>query len=145
MKWLGEDDYGVWTGADANNTWRRGNDPLLTITHRQVRLFPRGTWWTGSFNASPARTEIYCDITTPAQWPDPGCVTMIDLDLDVCRKATGEVVLLDADEFADHQVRFGYPSDVIAESHRAAEWLQMALADGTEPFATVFRSYLMML
>ncbi len=70
---------------------------------------------------------------------------MVDLDLDVCRRWDGEVVVLDEDEFADHQVRYGYPPEVIAQSHRAADWLRVALADGTEPFATVYRSYLAML
>jgi hypothetical protein len=34
---------------------------------------------------------------------------------------------------------------VVAQSRRAATWLTAALADGTEPFATVFRSYLALL
>jgi protein associated with RNAse G/E len=145
MKWLAEDEHGVWTGASANNTWRKGDGPLLTIEHPQVMLFPRDEWWTASFNANPTRTEVYCDVTTPVDWPSPHEVTMIDLDLDVCRRLDGAVVVLDEDEFAEHQVRYGYPADVIAESRRAATWLKAALADGTEPFATVFRSYLALL
>jgi uncharacterized protein len=145
MKWLGADEHGVWTGATANNTWRKGDGPLVTIEHPQVMLFPRDSWWTASFNANPTRTEIYCDVTTPVSWPTPHEVTMVDLDLDVCRRLDGEVVVLDEDEFADHQVRYGYPPEVIAESHRAAAWLRVALADGTEPFATVYRSYLTLL
>ena len=142
MKWLGEDEYGVWTGAGANSTCRRGDGPLVTIEHPQARLFPRNAWWTASFYSEHARTEIYCDIATPNEWPSLDLVTMVDLDLDVCRRFGGEVVLLDEDEFAEHQIRYGYPADVIAESRRAARWLEAALADGTEPFATVYRSYL---
>lgn len=145
MKWLGEDEHGVWTGAAANNTSRRGDGPIVTIEYPQVRLFPRDVWWTASFNANPARTEIYCDITTPADWLSPNEVTMIDLDLDVCRTFDGAVVVVDEDEFAEHQVRYGYPAGVIGESRRAARWLEAALADGTEPFATVYRSYLALL
>ncbi len=145
MIWLGEDEHGVWTGAHAPNEWRKGDDPPVLSEHAQVMLFPHDAWWTASFNADPARTEIYCDITTPVRWPSPGEVTMIDLDLDVCRRRDGEVVLLDEDEFAEHQVRYGYPADVIAESERAAAWLQVALSDGREPFAEVYRSYLTLL
>jgi protein associated with RNAse G/E len=142
MKWLGEDEYGAWTGAGANNTSRRGDGPVLTFEHPQVMLFPRGSWWTASFNAAPARVEIYCDVTTPVSWPTPHEVTMVDLDLDVCRTRDGRIAVLDEDEFAEHQVRYGYPADVIAQSVRAAAWLQVALADGTEPFATVYQNYL---
>jgi protein associated with RNAse G/E len=145
MKWLAEDEHGVWVGADANNTCRRGSGPQVTISHAQVRLFPRNVWWTASFNADSARTAIYCDVTTPVDWPSPHEVTMIDLDLDVCRRPDGAVVVLDEDEFAEHQVKYGYPAEVIGESRRAARWLEAALADGTEPFDTVFRSYLALL
>jgi protein associated with RNAse G/E len=145
MKWLGEDEHGVWTGAHAPNVWRKGNGPPVLAEHEQVVLFPRERWWTASFNADPARTEIYCDITTPVRWPRPDEVTMVDLDLDVCRRRDGQVVLLDEDEFAEHQVKYSYPADVVAESERAAAWLQGALGDGREPFVHVYRSYLALL
>ncbi len=139
---LGQDEYGVWTGAPAMNVSYRGNGPAVVIEHQQVRLFPHSGWWTASFNAAPARTEIYCDISTQPVWPSPAEVTMVDLDLDVCRRRDGLIVLLDEDEFAEHQVKYSYPADVIAESERAAAWLQVALGDGREPFATVYRTYL---
>jgi protein associated with RNAse G/E len=142
MKWLAEDDYGVWTGAFAGSTSRRGNEPPIVIRQQYVMLFPRDAWWTATFNGEPARSEIYCDIATPATWTNPREVTMIDLDLDVCRRRDGTVDLLDADEFAEHQVRYGYPAGVIEASVAAADWLRVALGDGTEPFARVYRSYL---
>jgi protein associated with RNAse G/E len=142
MTWLGEDEYGVWTGAGADNTWRKGYEPPVVVGHGQVLLLPRDSWWTASFNLEPARTEIYCDISSPVQWLSPREVTMVDLDLDVCRRQDGLVVLLDEDEFAEHQVKYGYPAEVIKASIDAAAWLQVALGDGTEPFATVYRSYL---
>jgi len=126
MKRLGEDEHGVWTGADASVTWRKGDGPPVLVGHANVTLFPREAWWTASFNAEPARTEIYCDISTPVRWPDPHEVTMVDLDLDVVRR------------------RDGYPDEVIRHSLEAAEWLRVALGNGTEPFASVFRSYLAM-
>lgn len=142
MRWLGEDEHGVWTGAPPPSTMRKGDGPLVTFEHAQVMLFPRDAWWTAAFNDAPARTEIYCDITTPARWPSADEVTMVDLDLDVCRVRGGPVELLDADEFAEHRIRYGYPADVISEAQRSADWLQLALADGREPFASTYRSYL---
>jgi len=70
---------------------------------------------------------------------------MIDLDLDVSRRRTGEVELWDEDEFASHQIKYGYPADVIAEAERAAQWLRTALTENDEPFAAAYRSYLAMI
>ena len=66
---------------------------------------------------------------------------MIDLDLDVIRRRDGQVFLVDEDEFAEHRVKYGYPADVVTQSQQSAAWLQQALADGTEPFASVYRSF----
>jgi uncharacterized protein len=142
MTRLGEDEHGVWAGTPAPSVMRKGDGPEVRLAHASVMLIPRGTWWTAAFNAEPARTEIYCDMTTPPQWLTSAEVTMVDLDLDVQRLRTGEVQLLDADEFAVHQVRYGYPADVIASAERSAEYLAAALADGTEPFASGYRHYL---
>ncbi len=54
----------------------------------------------------------------------------------------GRVELHDEDEFACHQVRYGYPADVITEAERAAVWLRSALAENREPFGTVYLTYL---
>ena len=142
MRLLGEDEHGVWTGAPAPMVMRKGDGPLVELPHAGVMLFPRAGWWTAAFNDVPNQTEIYCDITTPVSWPSPGEVTMVDLDLDVVRKRDGLVALLDEDEFAEHQVAYGYPAELISQAEGAARWLQRVLADGTEPFATVYRAYL---
>ena len=142
MRRLGEDQHGVWIGSPAPTVMRKGDGPLVTLPHASISLFPRGTWWTASFNGAPASTEIYCDITTLVQWPSPDEVTMVDLDLDVCRKRDGTVMLLDEDEFAEHQVAYGYPAEVISAAEQSARWLQSALGDGSEPFATAYRAYL---
>jgi protein associated with RNAse G/E len=143
-QWLGEDEHGIWTGAARPSLMRKGDGPLVTLEYASVMLFPRDAWWTAAFNDAPASTEIYCDVTTPVSWPSPGEVTMVDLDLDVSRRRTGEVQLWDEDEFASHQVKYGYPAEVIDEAERAAEWLRTALTQNSEPFATTYRSYLAM-
>ncbi|MHB1434408.1 MAG: DUF402 domain-containing protein [Streptosporangiaceae bacterium] len=141
-RWLGTDEHGTWVGCAAPFRMRRGYEPPTLFRYSTVMLFPRDAWWTAAFNAEPADTEIYCDITTPVRWPTEDEVTMVDLDLDVCRMRDGSVLLLDADEFAEHQVRYGYPADVIAAAESAAGFLQSALSDNAEPFGQVYRSYL---
>ncbi|GAB3968202.1 hypothetical protein GCM10027615_19500 [Plantactinospora veratri] len=60
----------------------------------------------------------------------------------VRRRGTGVVELRDEDEFAEHRVRFGYPEETVTQARAAAEWLHVALGDGTEPFASAYRKWL---
>jgi uncharacterized protein len=135
---LGEDEHGVWLGVPRSVV----TDADFKYEEPYVLLVPRDMWWTAMFNSPPRRTEVYCDITTPATWHD-GRVHLIDLDLDVRRRrASGEVELLDEDEFATHAHRFGYPPEVTDNAWRAARWLVGALGDGTEPFAGAYLAWL---
>ncbi|MFC7643941.1 DUF402 domain-containing protein [Streptosporangium lutulentum] len=105
---LGEDEHGVWIGCEVGSSARKGNGPPVPWRYACVMLFPRDDWWTASFNASPHKVEIYCDISTVPRWSD-GEVTMVDLDLDVIRMRDGRIILDDEDEFEEHQVRYAYP------------------------------------
>ncbi|MGW2850250.1 DUF402 domain-containing protein [Streptomyces sp. NPDC001108] len=141
---LGEDAYGVWLGAPAGTVIGTGNAEAAYATEEaRVMLFPRDAWWTALFLAAPARLEFYCDVTTPSEWPSPAEVTMVDLDLDVCRlRETGAVFIDDEDEFASHRVLYGYPPEVVARATGAAEWLAGALREGAEPFGSRFHAWL---
>jgi protein associated with RNAse G/E len=138
---LAEDDLGTWLGVSAGTrSVYHGRPSVEQIPF--VVLVPHDAWWTGMFNPPPRTSEVYCDITTPAEW-EGDTVRIVDLDLDVVRRrATGAVELRDEDEFADHRQRFGYPDDVADNAEGAARWLLGALADGTEPFATAYRKWL---
>jgi uncharacterized protein len=143
MQYLGEDEHGTWLGARSGATAQRGNEPPIRFDAPSVQLIPAGQWWTAVFNGPPARVEVYCDIATPAQWRSPGEVTMIDLDLDVVRmRADRRVFVDDEDEFAEHQVRYGYPPDVISHAEQAAAWLLAAVTAGVEPFGSTSEAWL---
>jgi hypothetical protein len=142
MRRLGADRHGVWLGHPAGGVMRKGDGPPIPIRHAHVGLIPPAGW-TAWFNSAPEAIEIYCDVTTVPVWPTDREVTMVDLDLDVCRlRADGSVQLLDEDEFAAHQIRYGYPHDVVDAASRTAVRLRAALGDGTEPFAAAYRSWL---
>lgn len=139
---LGEDGDGTWLGV------RSGSPAVVDGGHATVRdepfvlLVPANAWWTAMFNAPPRRSEVYCDVTTPATWTGTTEVTVIDLDLDVRRRRWGVIERLDDDEFAEHSVAFGYPDEVREQAVAASHWLARALGDGTEPFASGFRPWL---
>jgi len=136
MHLLGEDEHGVWLGAPAGVVARRGHDgPVVVTEQAKVTLFPPDTWWTADFNDGPTDVEIYCDIATPPIWPHSGEVTMADLDLDVIReRGSGAVQLVDEDEFAEHQLRYAYPPEVIERAEAASRWLMAAVQARSGPF-----------
>jgi uncharacterized protein len=141
-RFLGEDTNGTWLGVAAGTPARVNGDRETLREEPYVLLVPAKAWWTAMFNAPPRRTEVYCDVTTPATWSGSREVTVVDLDLDVRRRRWGDIERLDEDEFAEHRVRFGYPEQVVAEATAASRWLESALGDGSEPFATEFRPWL---
>lgn len=135
---LGRDRHGTWLGipsgtvADSGKVWQIPS----------VLLVPHVGWWTANFNAAPRNTSVYCDITTPAQW-DVASVVVTDLDLDVRKiRETGEVQLVDEDEFREHVARFGYPEEVVRQARSAASWLLDALHAEAEPFRGHFQRWL---
>jgi protein associated with RNAse G/E len=147
MRYLGCDAHGVWLGAPAGTSSQRGSEPPVILEQPWVQLIPAGDqWWSGAFNGEPAGTEIYCDIGTPARWVNSAEVTMVDLDLDVVRlRADRRVLLLDEDEFAEHQIRYGYPAEVIRQAEQAAAELLAAVSAGAQPFSTDYLSWLEMI
>jgi uncharacterized protein len=136
-----EDELGMWVGVTrGTESVYHGRASVEQIPF--VLLIPHHAWWTGMFNPPPRTSEVYCDITTPARW-EGDTVHIVDLDLDVVRRrATGAVELRDEDEFEEHSKLFGYPAELIAEAHAAADKLMVALDDGSEPFASAYRAYL---
>jgi uncharacterized protein len=144
LRRLGEDEHGVWLGAPVGTIWQQGSNPPVTMPAAHVSLFPRERWWVASFNAEPAKFEVYIDLATTPHWSNPDEVTMVDLDLDVVRhRGTGEVELLDADEFEEHQRRYGYSAEVIDRTRVEARRL-MAAVTTEEPFASAYRRWLAM-
>jgi len=139
---LAEDDTGTWLGVSAGtDSVYHGRRMVQEIPY--VVFVPRDRWWTAMFSPAPRTAEVYCDITTPAHWPDPDTVALVDLDLDVVRRrGTGLVQLLDQEEFAEHTLTFGYPPELVTSARHAAGWLFGALGDGSQPFNSGYQHWL---
>jgi hypothetical protein len=140
LRWLGEDEHGVWLASPAGTVWRRGSEPGVTMP-RSVALIPRERWWVAMFNAPPAKYELYVDVSTVPVWSGDE-VTMVDLDLDVVRsRGDGAVRLLDEDEFVEHRVQLGYPESIVRNVTQTAQQLLADVA-AAEPFAAAYRPWL---
>ncbi|MGE5595994.1 MAG: DUF402 domain-containing protein [Hyphomicrobiales bacterium] len=78
--------------------------------------------WYNVFRLSRPGCDLalwYCNVTTPPSFD--GCdLTYVDLDLDVAVRPDGCIELLDEDEFEEHQVKYGYTKEVIANAEEAA-------------------------
>lgn len=139
---LGSDRYGWWLGGRSGMELRRGDEEPWVQHHDVVMLVPDSGFWTAYWNwGDPSKIEIYVDVTTkPVRTADT--VTAVDLDLDVIRFEDGRVELVDEDEFAAHQVRYGYPQDVVAQARATADELVRAITARVEPFDTVGAGWL---
>lgn len=141
-RYLGVDAYGTWLGVESGTPAVVDGGQSATRHEPYVLLVPADAWWTAMFNAPPRRTQVYCDVTTPATWAGLTEVTVIDLDLDVRRRRWGDIERLDEEEFTAHRTLFGYPEEVVTQAVAASYWLAGALGDGTEPFASAFEPWL---
>jgi uncharacterized protein len=142
LRRLGEDEHGTWLYGAAGTPWQRANDAPILFRHAHLCLIPRDAWWVANFNAAPAELSVYVDVSNVPSWPSPDEVTMVDLDLDVIKvRETGEVRIVDEDEFAAHQLMYSYPTDVMSAARQAADWLAEALTT-TEPFIQAYQRWI---
>ncbi len=144
---MGEDEHGIWLAGPTGTRLSRPGFEYV-VRYPTAVVIPRDEPWTAAFNAGAdesvrSRYDVYVDITTPAVWSADGSeVTAVDLDLDVVRHWDGTVAVDDEDEFAEHQVRYGYPADIIALAERSCAERRTALAAGAEPFGSAYRPWL---
>jgi uncharacterized protein len=138
---LGSDEHGWWLGGRAGSVLRRGFEPPVLQPDDYVLLVPDEGDWIGTWS-STGRSEIYVDVTTrPVRREN--VIEAVDLDLDVVRRRKdGRVVVLDEDEFEEHQVLLGYPPEVIAKALATTEELVALVTARTEPFGEIGAAWL---
>ncbi|MEN8182817.1 MAG: beta-eliminating lyase-related protein [Myxococcota bacterium] len=113
---------------------RRGEEPASRFKTGFIGLVPSGgQWWMAEFYLSHPWHLIYVNIGTPPAW-DGDRIHQIDLDLDVALRPDGSIHVLDEDEFVLHQVRYGYPTDLIAAALTATESAIGSLENREPPF-----------
>ena len=130
--WLGSDSYGDWLGFPVGTHNSRPGFAFDSEVDA-VTLVPRDEHWVATFHAPGIWCDLYIDISTPSTW-DGDVLRTVDLDLDVIRRDTGEVVIDDEDEFLEHQVSFGYPAEVIAAARATADELLVAVEQRQAPY-----------
>jgi protein associated with RNAse G/E len=110
----------------------------FTTQGLQVGLFPRDRGFAATFYQPVAdyRFRVYADVATTPAWRE-GTLAAVDLDLDVVQRFDGGVAVEDEDEFEVHQLRYGYPAEVVAAAETECARLVAELQSGAAHFAEV--------
>ena len=137
MRRLGEDEHGVWLGAQSGTVVQRGIEPPMTLDRPFVQLIPPVSYWSLIYNGEDNKYPVYVDIATPARWVNEHRVEMIDIDLDVVRRKDGSVEVLDEDEFREHRVSLNYPDWLVDRARTATAELVLKVEARDEPFGAL--------
>jgi uncharacterized protein len=143
--YLGSDDNGDWIGFPAGCVMTRPGVEYVA-PNNQVGLVPAaglavGRSWLATFHGPGGIVATYVDMTTPPYW-DGSVVRATDLDLDVIKTLEGEVVVDDEDEFAEHQVEFGYPAEIVELAVATRDVVLTAARNAVPPFDASYLPWL---
>ncbi len=97
--------------------------------------FWRDRWYNVFRLAEPGEATAlwYCNVTTPPTLA-VGEIHYVDLDLDVTVRAGGDIELLDAEEFEEHRLTYGYPPEVVERAWAAVGELSVLARRQQFPF-----------
>ncbi|MBJ7356704.1 DUF402 domain-containing protein [Nocardioides sp.] len=130
---LGSDEHGDWLGFTAGTLMARPGMEIRPANH-QVGLVPtRGAAFLATFHGPGGDKRTYVDMTSVPSW-DGSVVRAVDLDLDVVEELDGTVFVDDEDEFAEHQVLFGYPREVVTLAEVTRDSVLAAVTARAAPF-----------
>jgi len=146
---LGSDEHGDWIGVPQGSHHHRPGLEFHSDVDA-VTLVPTDGWYAATFHQPGIWCDLYIDVATPGRW-DGTVLRMVDLDLDVIRmseplpevvhaaaqeagRTAGEIFVDDEDEFAEHQVLYGYPAEVVATAQASCDALLPAVRAGLPPY-----------
>jgi hypothetical protein len=130
---LGVDQHGEWLGCPTGTFYSRPGMEFVA-DFAGVVLIPAGSAaHLAAFNDQHAAAATYVDMTTPPVW-EGSVLRAVDLDLDVVELHDGTVFVDDEDEFAEHQLTFGYPAEVVTMAERSAAEVVAAVREGAAPY-----------
>jgi hypothetical protein len=142
-QWLGEDEWGVWIAVPVGSKRWKADHDVGPSTGDAVFCAPRDGWWHLHYNGTTHPTySHFVDIVTPPVWVSDDRYEMIDLDLDVAVHRDGRVEVQDEDEFAIHQVQYGYTEEMIRRAMEETQAIVTALELRREPFFDVAAAWL---
>lgn len=136
-RYLGSDEHGQWIGFARGTEFSRPGRSY-TAEYDQVSVIaPDGAPERGFVacihGPESVKTHIYVDICTAPTF-DGTDFHAVDLDLDVVQRVTGLTFVDDEDEFAEHQVSYGYPAEVVAAAEASCAVVLERVRTGQAPY-----------
>jgi len=140
---VGSDSFGRWFYTPRHSHYR-GEDGTRSevcevaqdaagVGEHALHLAPAGGWWFATWRRGGF---LSADVCTPLE-RDGNEWVYVDLELDPFRSAVGTVGTEDSDEFAE-AVRAGLIGDAERRAAlAAADSLERAFTEGTEPFGVI--------
>jgi hypothetical protein len=137
---LGEDPFGRWLGITRGHPWWSADRSHTGVfTHSFVKLVPHDTFWSACFNLSDPIVDV--DIILPVQWFDH-VLEEVDLELDILRAASGQVVVRDQDIFESVRAQWNMPETIAIQAKTTCEAIRRHVEEHTEPFGKVGQEWL---
>lgn len=150
--YLGSDEWGDWVGQPIG--WHSARPgAAMDAECLNVTMIPANGMYALTVNRDhPRGLRVYIDLAWDVHWGAPAgetnpdaaagfpLLTGIDMDLDVVRRLDNDsgypvgTAVVDRDEFAEHRVKYGYPTDVVETLEALANELEEVVRDEGEPF-----------
>lgn len=143
--YLGSDEWGDWLGQPVG--WHSARPgAAMDAECLNVTLIPPSGDYAVTFNRDhPRDLRVYIDVAWDVHWgapagatepqAEPWLITGIDMDLDVVRRNNEQGTYVDdRDEWEAHQVKYGYPEDVIEQLEELTAELDEAVREQYAPF-----------
>lgn len=143
MHRVGEDASGTWLFAPRGAEAAYSALGPMPLPVNFLTLVPRDAGWIATWMwGNPAvDIDVYVDIVGPPRWLSKSQLQVVDLDLDVIRRPSGEVVLDDEDEFIENTSSRRYPADIVRRARATADALLVAVAERRAPFGDESRPW----
>lgn len=136
---LGSDDQGIWVGCPEDVELMKPGSKYTWHTW-WVMCFSRARGFVLTSNPRPlpkVTTHSYVDVTSVPSWHETAQgveVRMVDFDLDIIRRFSGDVKLIDQEDFARHQVSMKYSKEVISACLAESKQVLDEVSAGVAPF-----------
>lgn len=136
MHRLGTDAHGTWLFAPRGAAASYSQTGPAPLPVNFLTLVPSTTGWIATWMwGDPAiDIDVYVDVIDFPNWVSETELRVIDLDLDVIRLQSGQVVLDGEDEFVENTSARRYPADVVETARATADKLVEAVARRRAPF-----------
>src|SRR6478735_3424096 len=126
---LGSDEHGDWIGVPQGTHHHRPGFEFHSEVDA-VTLVPTDGWYAATFHRPGIWCHLYIDVV---QMSDPLPAALHAAAVEAGR-AAGEIFVDDEDEFAEHQVLYGYPADVVTTAQASCDALVPAVHAGLPPY-----------